>query len=437
MASPMETILSGPAASVVGASSLLEDLTDEALVIDIGGTTSDIALLQGGYPKLNTNGVAIGSWQTHVTAVDVKTVGLGGDSHIRTNHKGAILIGAKRVEPICFLAKRFPNVINQMRSVLSQSVTDSRFTPIAFWFGTAKKKPPNLTTKGEKILKALVEGPLNIFEIAKKLDEYPIALADELNDLEDQGIIGMAGFTPTDIFHIRNLYNPGVRDCSLMAAQFLAKQMGVDTDTLLLKVDEMVHRKVALEFLEKLSHRHVSYSVHEEICPVCKEVWENCFWERGDEARHEKLGHFRVRLSLETPLAAIGAPAHILIPPLARRMEAKWTIPEHAEVANAIGAIVGAIFINEQVLIRPLTQSGYVCFTSKGKSTSPTIEGAIEKAHRFLNDYLRDEVQCAGGDGIEIDVWEDKKEVVLASGHKTLIEVLVHGQAVAKPKFQS
>jgi N-methylhydantoinase A/oxoprolinase/acetone carboxylase beta subunit len=236
---PVETILSGPAASVVGASSLLGHLKDEVVVIDIGGTTSDIAILQGGYPKLNRNGVAIGPWQTHVTAVDVRTVGLGGDSHVRKNHYGEILIGARRVEPLCFLAKRFAGVIHQMRSLHSQPVNDSRFTPIAFWFRTDKEKPPNLTDRVEKILKALSEGPLNIFEMAKELDEYPIALRDELTDLEHQGMLRMAGFTPTDIFHIRNLYDPGVRECSLMAAQFLAKQMGMDMETLLLTIDEI------------------------------------------------------------------------------------------------------------------------------------------------------------------------------------------------------
>jgi hypothetical protein len=61
----------------------------------------------------------------------------------------------------------------------------------------------------------------------------------------------------------------------------------------------------------------------------------------------------------------------------------------------------------------------------------------MKKAHGFLKDHLRDEVRRAGGNGIEIDVWDNKKEVVLASGEKFLIEVLVHGQAVAKPKFQS
>jgi N-methylhydantoinase A/oxoprolinase/acetone carboxylase beta subunit len=434
---PVETILSGPAASVVGASSLLGHLKDEAVVIDIGGTTSDVAILQGGYPKLNRNGVAVGPWQTHVTAVDVRTVGLGGDSHVRKNHNGEILIGARRVEPLCFLAKRFPGVIHQMRSLDSQPVNDARFTPIAFWFRTDKVKPPHLSDRVEKILKALSEGPLNIFEMAKELDEYPIALRDELTDLEHQGMLRMAGFTPTDIFHIRNLYDPGVRECSLMAAQFLAKQMGMDMEILLLKIDEIFHRKIALECLEKLSNHPVSYSTLEKDCPACEQIWENCFWERGDEAKHAKLGLFRIRLSLDTPIVGIGAPAHILVPPLAKRMEAKWSIPEHAEVANAIGAIVGAILINEQVLIRPLSESGYVCFTSKGKFVSPTIEGAMKKAHGFLKDHLRDEVRRAGGNGIEIDVWDNKKEVVLASGEKFLIEVLVHGQAVAKPKFQS
>lgn len=56
---PVETILSGPAASVVGAQHLAGGL-QEMVVVDMGGTTTDIAVIQGGHPRLSPQGAQVG-----------------------------------------------------------------------------------------------------------------------------------------------------------------------------------------------------------------------------------------------------------------------------------------------------------------------------------------------------------------------------------------
>jgi N-methylhydantoinase A/oxoprolinase/acetone carboxylase beta subunit len=434
---PVETILSGPAASVVGAGFLMGHTLEKAVVMDIGGTTSDIAVLQEGFPRLNMNGVAIGPWQTHVTAVDVHTIGLGGDSHIRVDQKGQIRIGPKRVEPLCLLAKRYPDILLQLKSTFSQPVKDIRFTPIAFWFRTKKKTSEHISSREKKILDVLSKAPLNIFELAKELDAYPITLSDTLTRLEDQALIGMSGFTPTDIFHIRKKYNIGNRESSVSAAQFLAKQIHSDMETFLLEVQEGFHRKAALEIVDSISSHPISYGYFEKLCLACRQIWQNCFWERGESERQSEIGPFRMQLCLDLPLVAIGAPAYILAPSLAKRMKAEKFIPKHAEVASALGAIVGTIIINEQVLIRPLSPEGFVCFTSAGKSTSLTLENAVNQARRFITNHLQAEVGRAGGNELEMNIWEDRKQATLASGQKIMIEIVLHGQAVAKPSFQS
>jgi N-methylhydantoinase A/oxoprolinase/acetone carboxylase beta subunit len=440
LARPVETILSGPAASVVGAGFLMHrlgHLAEKAVVMDIGGTTSDVALLDKGHPRVNEEGVSVGPWQTHVAAVDVRTMGLGGDSQIRTNGKGEILIGPKRVEPLCLLGKRFPTLLGQLQSLASQPVKDPRFTPVMFWYRTDKAETNHLSKREESILKILSEGPRNIYQISERLDAYPLTLREALNRLEDQALIGRSGFTPTDIFHIYKLYRPGCRECSIAAAQFLAKESDTDMETFLLKVRELFHRKAGLHIVENLSCHSVSYADLERSCPACHQIWQSCFWERGDRAQQSEIGLFRMRVALDTPLVAIGAPAHILVPPLAKHMEVEEFIPEHAEVANAIGAIVGAVVIHEQVLIQPLAPKGFACFTSRGKSVYPTFEDAAGRARKYLTEYLHSEVRRAGGDECETSVWEERKQAGLATGEKIIVEVVMHGRAVAKPGFQA
>ena len=111
---PVETILSGPAASVVGACHLTGEA--EVVVSDMGGTTTDIAVLKGGRPLLDREGAKVGGWRTMVEAVAVHTVGLGGDSQVRLAEERwpagpGLLVGPRRQVPLSLLALQHPWVL--------------------------------------------------------------------------------------------------------------------------------------------------------------------------------------------------------------------------------------------------------------------------------------------------------------------------------------
>ena len=105
---PVETILSGPAASLTGARFLTGE--DEAVVIDVGGTTTDIGILRKGRPRLDPEGALIGGWRTRVRAADISTSGIGGDSRILI-HNGQIHLTALRVIPLCIAESMWPGKI--------------------------------------------------------------------------------------------------------------------------------------------------------------------------------------------------------------------------------------------------------------------------------------------------------------------------------------
>ena len=83
---PVETILSGPAASLSGAAFLAG--SKNALIADIGGTTTDVAFLENGAPRLKRDGAFVGGWQTMVEAAEIRTFGLGGDSEVKPVLRG-------------------------------------------------------------------------------------------------------------------------------------------------------------------------------------------------------------------------------------------------------------------------------------------------------------------------------------------------------------
>lgn len=92
---PVETILSGPAASFMGMSALLEDTGTDRILIDIGGTTTDIFFLVDDVPVFEPLGITIGGRRTLVRAIFSHSIGLGGDSDVRFEGDD-LMIGPQR-----------------------------------------------------------------------------------------------------------------------------------------------------------------------------------------------------------------------------------------------------------------------------------------------------------------------------------------------------
>jgi N-methylhydantoinase A/oxoprolinase/acetone carboxylase beta subunit len=69
MERPIETILSGPAASIIGGNYLSG--MDTGIVVDMGGTTTDIAILRNGIPQVKADGATVGEWRMSIRAADI------------------------------------------------------------------------------------------------------------------------------------------------------------------------------------------------------------------------------------------------------------------------------------------------------------------------------------------------------------------------------
>lgn len=74
---------------------------DNGVVVDIGGTTTDIAVLRDGECEISEEGAALSGWRTKVRALEISTFGLGGDSEITVSSDGGIEVGPQKVVPLC------------------------------------------------------------------------------------------------------------------------------------------------------------------------------------------------------------------------------------------------------------------------------------------------------------------------------------------------
>ena len=109
---PVQSIFSGPAASVMGILAMAPTDSD-ALMLDIGGTTTDIALFAAGQPLLEREGISIDDRPTLVRAIHVESIGIGGDSLIRVEGE-KVQVGPQRLGPCMAMGGPAPTLMDAL-----------------------------------------------------------------------------------------------------------------------------------------------------------------------------------------------------------------------------------------------------------------------------------------------------------------------------------
>lgn len=115
---PVQSILSGPAASVMGILALADSLTDDSagkcsLLLDIGGTTTDMAVILDGSPVLDRDGMVLGGRRTLVRSLAQISIGIGGDSQI-TVRAGRVETGPERNGPAMAFGGSEPSLLDAL-----------------------------------------------------------------------------------------------------------------------------------------------------------------------------------------------------------------------------------------------------------------------------------------------------------------------------------
>jgi len=106
MRQPVQTVLSGPAAGVVGAVGIARASGfDDIISIDVGGTSADICLVRDGRPEITKDGT-IGPFPLKLPMVDIHTIGAGGGSIAAVSAGGRLTVGPKSAGaepgPVCY-----------------------------------------------------------------------------------------------------------------------------------------------------------------------------------------------------------------------------------------------------------------------------------------------------------------------------------------------
>jgi N-methylhydantoinase A/oxoprolinase/acetone carboxylase beta subunit len=342
---PIETILSGPAASVVGAQTLAA--AEESVIVDMGGTTSDIAVIHQGRPRLSPSGAQVGPWRTMVEAIDVHTVGLGGDSRVWLTADLQLHIGPRRVTPICLLASAYP----QVRAALQAQLQRAKSHPTDGEFLLLQRDEPRREGDHppfeQELLAELRQGPVSL-ERAHAIMRHPELYARFLETLERQRIIVRAGLTPTDAAHVLGEYGDWDAEAALEGATCLARRLGTEPVALCQRILRETSERIAQEVIVKL--------LADDGQDGHREPLQNVLVQRALRSAPEAT--LDCTLTLRPTLVALGAPVHTYFPDVARMLHCRLEIPEHTGVANAVGAVAGSVVQRIYVSVLPNGDEG-------------------------------------------------------------------------------
>ncbi len=345
---PVETIHSGPAASAIGGRFLSR--LDDALVVDVGGTTSDFALIECGEVAVSEEGATVSDYKTSVKAANLLSIALGGDSHITWGHDKELLVGPERVTPLAYLAWKHPRVGKQLKALAMR--TWSQATPdwLEYWFLLREPQEDLLRTPREReLVDFLRTGPQPVPEILKQLKLLHPAQVG-VQALARQEVIGKAGLTSTDLMHLEGRYDVWDAEASAMAWKVFCQCHFKDPDELRGQVWAHMSEVIVHAVVTFLSERPLQLADRQRSLEGTDKDIGRWFFYNSLYRVHPHLG---TSIHLRRPIIGIGAPAGIFLPDVARMLHTELVLPEHHGVANAVGAIAGSVMVEEELLIYP------------------------------------------------------------------------------------
>ncbi|MEO1138258.1 MAG: hydantoinase/oxoprolinase family protein, partial [Pseudomonadota bacterium] len=425
---PIETILSGPAASIVGARWMTG--ADHALVSDIGGTTTDVAVLRGGRPMIDPSGAQVGPWRTMVEAVAMRTTGLGGDSEVHVIDEGligGITLGPRRVVPVSLMAVDAPDTVHAALDEQLRSETPGEHDG-QFVRALHGMEAGGLGAKEAALLARIGTDAIPLGKVLKSRMETA-----GLRRLVARGVVQVAGVTPSDASHVLGRLKDWDGAAAHKAMQLLGRKRTGSGNMLCpdphamaqMIVDQLTHQ-TSLSLLETAFAEEES-----DFGMPPAQLARHVLMQRGLD--HHR-GLVRLETGLNVPVVGLGASAPSYYPAVGDRLGCEMVLPDHADVANAIGAVVGRVTIRRQGTVTAPAEGRYRVHLDSGPEDFVEADAAMTALEQVLEADTRAEAELAGAEDIQISVTRDVKQAE-AEAREVFLEAEITVEASGRPRI--
>ncbi|MCQ1536429.1 hydantoinase/oxoprolinase family protein [Methanosarcina sp. KYL-1] len=408
---PIESIFSGPAASLVGASHLSG--LDTCAVIDVGGTSTDVSMLEGGLPELCAEGAVVGGWQTKVKAIRMETSAMGGDSHVWVRNMKTY-IGPRRVIPLCVAAVKYPGFLENLKKgrIPGAMHLEENVQPTKFFIRTGAEAG-ELGPFEQAMFDRIGDTPTSLNEIFWETQK---ALSPGLLDsLIRKRLVQAIGFTPTDALHVLGEYTGWDAEASKVGAKLLERYIQVDYMELCRRIKRDVAKNMALNLM--------SY--------ILKDVPDQ---EIEKIILSDRFTQFRMKI----PVVLIGGPVVAYTEELKRIMDAEIIVPKYSEVGNAVGAVVGKGIKRIEILIKSTYAKDrkrlVLLFSPRGRETFGSYPEALEYAGSLGRNLVMEYMTEAGLDKGQVQIEVSKKDISLSEAGTIPVETKLVFVGIGMPK---
>lgn len=424
---PIETILSGPAASIVGARWMTG--ADTSLVSDIGGTTTDVAMLKGGRPAIDPQGARVGPYRTMVEAVAMRTTGLGGDSEVHfvaEGLQGGVTLGPRRVLPISLIAHEAPDVVMPALEAQLRSATPGEYD------GRFIRAVPGVERQGL--------GPREHTLLDRiGQDVWPLASVlrtrlelGALTRLIDRGLVQVSGATPSDASHVLGTLDVWNTDAARSALLLFGRrrtgsgeQLGRSAEAVAQMVVDQLTHQTGLALLETaFSEETTDFSLPPDV------LARHVLMQRGLQ---NHAGVVRINTGLNLPVVGLGASATSYYPAVGALMGAEMILPEHAGVANAIGAVVGRVTMRSSGSVTSPSEGRYRVHLETGPEDFADADLALARLEDTLRQRAIMDAQSAGAADIQVRTERDMRTAAI-DGRDVFVEGVLTVEASGRPR---
>lgn len=423
---PIETILSGPAASIVGARWLTG--ASDALVSDIGGTTTDVALLRNGLPEIDPQGARVGGFRTMVEAVAMRTTGLGGDSevHLKTDGlTGGLRLGPRRLIPIALLATDHPELVHaaldRALSTETAGEFDGRFVvPMPGQTG-------GLSTREQTVL-ARISTPMPMAQALTSRLEVAA-----LERLVARGLVMVSGVTPSDASHVLGGLTAWDAVASEKAVRLLGRRrtgagerFARDAQTLARGIIDQLTQQTVDCLLE------AAFDEDDAFAGQNAETLARHPLTLAALGKHRGVIELSARIGV--PVIGLGASAPSYYGAVGERLHCAMILPEHAGVANAIGAVVGQVSQRASAIVTSPSEGRFVAHLPTGLQTFSNRDQALNTLETALISEARQRARAAGAEDMRVTTTRDIREALI-EGNTMFIEATITATASGRPRI--
>lgn len=433
---PVGTVLSGPAASVVGACALSG--AGSAIIADMGGTTTDIAVVTNGQPELGSDGVLIGDWRPMVEAVRVISIGLGGDSEVRFSAREGIEIGPRRVVPLSLLSHLYSEVKDRLQRQLAAS-PGRRNNRFAMRLEYNEVLMAECSDQELRAWEMLSDRPVELDEIVNHDREAARAIAR----LQRRGMAIYSGFTPSDAAHVLGLSRHWCPQAARLAALVWARQMrhvyGLgrwqegDAETPSRHVFEKVSQQISRALIEAGLHQH--RSLDEAESRNLTGLLADLVFETSDfPGQHAAAGSlFHLKFAADYPVVGVGAPAATFFPDAAQHLGVELVLPLNADVANAFGAVMGSVVQRASVLVTQPLHGQFIVHSDREPIHFTSLAEAVSTAESIARERVLVMVRDAGAEAAEVRLSSDENHIHHDVDGELFLEARITATATGRP----